>query len=128
MLASQKTTINMTKIDCEMMLYHYISNGEIPRYEGLQKRFLFHYCKDDTEKSSLLYIYYMYFMNIQSEMSIFRKIFFLRDAVEDNQSIEFLIDVFRNNYVSVTYIEWLERFLEHKKMSERDETIQKISE
>ena len=117
-----------TKIDCEMLLYHYVSNRELPKYDGLMKRFLFDYCKNEEDKMRLLYIYYYYFMDVQPEISIFRKIFYLQNAVEDNQCIEFLIGIFQMNHVSMEYIGWLEQFLEVKKIYEREEIMNKIDE
>ena len=117
-----------TKIDYEMLLYHYVSNRELPKYDRLMKRFLFDYCKNEEDKMRLLYIYYYYFMDVQPEISIFRKIFYLQNAIEDNQCIEFLIGIFQMNHVSMEYIGWLEQISEVKKMCEREEIMNKIHE
>ncbi len=98
------SVLNQDKGDDNMSLYWEVVHERIPKENHL--RYIYKFDKlTELDQRVLSQLYYMYFIDLNKEFTIFKKLYLLNIAKQKNQIFDLLIFFFQNTM----YEEWIRK-------------------
>ncbi len=98
------SVLNQDKGDDNMSLYWEVVHSRIPNDTHLRYAYKFNKLTNE-DQMILSNLYYMYFIELNREFTIFKKLYLLSIAKQNNQIFDLLIFFFQNSI----YEEWIRK-------------------